>query len=218
MTPPAVRFVGAFETVKACRDGGLDDVTLHTNVQHYRHALALNGESEEIKPETDLLNLDAVAPTRIILQAWFVGTHEDLGCANSKDGLSLYPLQWIFSGPQTCGVVLEYKRVMVQTIETSFAQDIFETPMVDPIELVMPSLSGRQEASNQLPEKSLTLENGIRIRLCDLCGVHDNFKVKLNSTYWGVAHKISWKVKSRCMFEADTLKGYCLTTKFTKIY
>ena len=114
-TPPVVRFVGAFDTVKAFTDHGLFDVLPHPHIQHYRHALALNEEREEFKPETATPDINPASSKHNILQAWFVGTHEDLGGANSKDGLSLYPLQWVLSEAEALGLTLRLRPIELNT-------------------------------------------------------------------------------------------------------
>ncbi|CAN9146398.1 unnamed protein product [Alternaria alternata] len=214
--PPVVRFVGAFDTVKAFTDNGLFDVLPHPHIQHYRHALALNEEREQFKPETATPDINAASSKHSILQAWFVGTHEDLGGANSKDGLSLYPLQWVLSEAETLGLTLGFRPIELEYRETTFTQEPSGPYMDDPVKLVMPPQSQRQKTSNNQSEMSLTLENGISVRLWDLCDIHENrkdeFKVKINSSYWGPAHKIVWTIKPRCIFDEHVLVGYCPTS------
>ncbi|CAN9144840.1 unnamed protein product [Alternaria alternata] len=214
--PPVVRFVGAFDTVKAFTDNGLFDVLPHPHIQHYRHALALNEEREQFKPETATPDINAASSKHSILQAWFVGTHEDLGGANSKDGLSLYPLQWVLSEAESLGLTLGFRPIELEYRETTFTQEPSGPYMDDPVRLVMPPQSQRQKTSNNQSEMSLTLENGISVRLWDLCDIHENrkdeFKVKINSSYWGPAHKIVWTIKPRCIFDEHVLVGYCPTS------
>lgn len=210
--PPVVRFIGAFDTVKAFKDEGLYDVLPHPNIQHYRHALALNEDREEFKPETAIPDIDTASSEHSILQAWFVGTHEDLGGANSKDGLSLYPLQWILSEAESLGLTIGFQPIELECTEVLDSQERFF--MDNPIDLVMPPKSQRQRTSNNQSEMSLKLENGITVRVWDLCDIHekrkDEFKVKLNSSHWGRVHKVLWTIKTRHIFDQDSLTGYCL--------
>ncbi|KAI4661132.1 uncharacterized protein J4E79_004943 [Alternaria viburni] len=215
-TPPVVRFVGAFDTVKAFTDHGLFDVLPHPHIQHYRHALALNEEREQFKPETATPDINAASSKHRILQAWFVGTHEDLGGANSKDGLSLYPLQWVLSEAEALGLTLGFRPIGLEYKETAYIQEPPKPYMDDPVKLVMPPQSQRQKTSSKPSETSLTLENGISVRLWDLCDIHENrkdeFQVKINSSYWGPAHRFVWRIKPRCIFDEHVLMGYCPTS------
>lgn len=214
--PPVVRFVGAFDTVKAFADKGVYNILPHSRIQHFRHALALNEEREQFKPETDLPDqLNTPSTKHSVLQAWFIGTHEDLGGANSKDGLSLYPLQWILSEAEMFGLTLGFHEIYTDYGDTGFDSQPY---IDDPTKLIMPPQSKRDETGSRHSEMSLHLENGINVRLWDLCDVHetrkDGFKVKINSSYWGVAHKVLWTIKPRCMFQGDTLIGYNPTCMF----
>lgn len=221
-TPPVVRFVGAFDTVKAFTDHGLFDVLPHPHIQHYRHALALNEEREQFKPETATPDINAASSKHRILQAWFVGTHEDLGGANSKDGLSLYPLQWVLSEAEALGLTLGFRPIGLEYKETAYIQEPPKPYMDDPVKLVMPPQSQRQKTSSKPSETSLTLENGISVRLWDLCDIHENrkdeFKVKINSSYWGPAHRLVWTIKPRCIFDEHVLMGYCPTCMYAPFY
>ncbi|KAH4218591.1 hypothetical protein HBI56_231570 [Parastagonospora nodorum] len=206
--PPTIRFIGAFDTVKKFTDNGLYDVMPHSQIHHYRHALALNEERDEFKPETMMPDNDACSPGRSGLQAWFIGTHRDLGGANSKDGLSLYPLQWVLSEANALGLVLEFSPIKLDSCNEDGPGEFDD----DPLNLIMPLQSKRQETPSKQSEMSLSLENRIRVRIWDLCDVHeirqDDFKVKLNSTYWGPAHRLVLTIKPRQVFDGDTLIGY----------
>jgi uncharacterized protein (DUF2235 family) len=208
MRPPKIRFIGAFDTVKKFADDGVYDVMPHPDIHHYRHALALNEERDEFKPETMMPDNDTCLLEHSSLQAWFVGTHQDLGGANSKDGLSLYPLQWILSEANASGLVLEFCPIKLE----SWGKDGSKEFDDNPLKLIMPPQSKRQETPSQQSETSLTLENHIRVRIWDLCDVHetrqDDFKVKLNSTYWGPAYRLLFTIEPRRMFDGDALIGY----------
>lgn len=94
---PMIRFVGAFDTVKAVNDDHIFDISLNGSIQNFRHALALNENGEAMSPEHDfpqfVKNHQLLKQT--FVQAWFVGAHIDMGGSSAKDGLSLYPLQWM---------------------------------------------------------------------------------------------------------------------------
>ena len=102
---------------------------------------------------------------RSIIEAWFVGTHVDMGGGAHDDGLSLYPLQWMLVECRTLGLVLEH----------SFnprSQGLIENPLQLTRLEKYPS-----EVSNETSQKSVspwafTLQNGIEVKMYDLRAIH----------------------------------------------
>lgn len=82
-----VKFVGCFDTVKACfrTDTVLHDISVMDSVAFYRQALAMNEQRTCFTPETltrghslsDLhVSLESSPPSSDFLDAWFIGKVE----------------------------------------------------------------------------------------------------------------------------------------------
>ena len=52
----------------------------------------------------------AESSDRSCLEAWFLGSHINIGGCARKDGLSLWPLQWILGEAEKFGLVLGFDR------------------------------------------------------------------------------------------------------------
>ena len=129
-----------------------------------------------------------------MIQAWFVGSHGDIGGGNEKDGLSLYPLQWMLLESRNKGLVIEYERP--------------QEPMswiVNPLNVVFPTSEDAGSGS-----WTCHTANGIKVEMHDLCNLHrsskygSRFAVKLNQ------RSAAWMgIKFRRPFcSQDLLTGY----------
>ncbi|KAG5751827.1 hypothetical protein H9Q70_005517 [Fusarium xylarioides] len=108
---PTIQFVGLFDTVKVVQDKRLYDISFNPSIQHLRHALALNEDRQRFEPEyiyPDFTNRTQRLEKRSFVQAWFVGAHMDIGGSTDRDGLSLYPLQWMLIESKNHGLNLEF--------------------------------------------------------------------------------------------------------------
>ncbi|KAI9783460.1 MAG: hypothetical protein M1816_001384 [Peltula sp. TS41687] len=115
----------AFDTVKAVNDRSLYDISFNDSVQHLRHALALNEQRTAMSPEHLFPPFERTAPrNRSIFQAWFVGAHGDMGGSEAKDGLSLYPLQWMLLESRSKGLVLEFDASFSKRIKIDNPLDV----------------------------------------------------------------------------------------------
>lgn len=115
--------------MKALNDGSLYEISFNDSIQHLRHALALNENRRAFTPEyyfPDYKRLPLAR--RSIVQAWFVGAYIDIGGSAAKDGLSLYPLQWVLI--ESCKKGLELES------DGSFGN---RAKIDDPLKLVFPS-------------------------------------------------------------------------------
>ncbi|RSL74498.1 hypothetical protein CEP51_011548 [Fusarium floridanum] len=94
--PPRIRFVGLFDTViRTPPKGSAYDISFGSSIEILRHALAINETRSSRALQIFSAPEEAEVATRSFIQAWFLGTHEDLCGGTAHDGLSLYPLQWI---------------------------------------------------------------------------------------------------------------------------
>lgn len=131
---PTIKFVGVFDTVKALEDKGLYDISQTVNTLHVRHALALLEARKVFRPERYENETGVRLPAggqngRTCLEAWFLGSHGDLGGSRRQDGLSLWPLQWIMSEACEHGLVFDFK-----------AHE--KVRIIDPLILAMPAGKG----------------------------------------------------------------------------
>ncbi|KAG9527209.1 hypothetical protein KCU93_g5369, partial [Aureobasidium melanogenum] len=164
---PRIGFLGLLDTVKRVNND--PDTTAHTlafhkSVRHVRHALALNDTRYHYKPEMygPISDSDPLQG-RSLIQAWFVGTHSDIGGGARDDGLSLYPLQWLLIESQQKGLVLQHNS---QT-----------TLIEDPLALVFPS-SKQSSPTDQATATGVMWEyqyaNGIKVLMQDLRPSHNH--------------------------------------------
>jgi Uncharacterized alpha/beta hydrolase domain (DUF2235) len=189
-------FLGAFDTVKALNDRYLYDISLQSSVFHFRHALALNEERVDFRPEVEYPRLSNATSHRSALEAWFLGSHSDIGGATDTDGLSLYPLQWILSDSQDLGLVLEFQRPTGRL-----------NLMDNPLRLVYPVSS-----TTNFPDPPFVfeIENGIRVKVQDFREVHQDemrvpsYRVKIHRP----STILKYRHTARDVFQNHDLKGY----------
>lgn len=192
---PIIKFVGAFDTVKAVRDEDLYNIRFNPSIQHLRHALALNEDRRRFEPEYLFPfsnDCSQVLMQRTFIQAWFVGAHIDIGGSNRKDGLSLYPLQWMLLESRGCGLCLHFDSSIGDLVS-----------LADPLQL-----TGLEGLENTW---ICTTENGINVEMRDILDVHEDtshegrYTVHLNRSSSGF-----WSKKNREPFGVDgDLNGYC---------
>lgn len=149
----------------------------------------------------DYGNIRSQLSNRSIVQAWFLGAHIDMGGSAEKDGLSLYPLQWMLLESQSKGLILEFSNHQTRNDDHLKRID-------NPLEVVFP----KHEADGKgMDPWSCTTDNGIQVRMQDLRRVHElqkyrsRYAIDLNRQK---AHL--WPRKTRQPFNTDgSLRGYC---------
>ena len=203
--PPRVRYIGAFDTVKARPRDQLHQFTSIKSVEHFRHALALNEHRNYLTFEwwvcEDCHPWDSSEyPQKSYQEAWFLGSHGDMGGANAKDGLSLYPLQWILSEAKECGLVVHETKLSppLDGIDCT-TELVFPTPMT--------GLNG------EFP-KVMQIKNGIHTKHWDLFEVHkqDRYRIVFNLGAIGASFL---GTSPREPFKDTKLVGYRSDGKFT---
>ena len=167
---PIIKFTGLFDTVKALDDRGLYDISQTENNHHVRHALAILEARKNFKPEKYENTTGVRLPTegrnrKTCVEAWFLGSHGDLGGSCKQDGLSLWPLQWILSEACEYGLVLGFQARPEMQVE-------------DPETYTMPKGKG----PHRIPFK-----NGANIKMWNLVEqfLVDGFQPMVNMTSWG---------------------------------
>jgi hypothetical protein len=200
--PPRIPFVGLFDTtIHTSRTSY--DISFNQSIESVRHALAMNENRSNRTPEIINIPEDADMTNRSLIQAWFIGTHEDMIGGTAQDGLSLYPLQWM---------ILEsiYSGLRVNNIGDSKDSD---HPMV----LVFPQYAGNLpplDGSEEI-EWRLQYTNGLRTSMFDLQSAHgkksaagiDIHAIKLDTDCYK-------RAANRQVFDpSGALKGWCDTGK-----
>lgn len=160
-----------------------------------RHALALNEDRRSFEPEYLFPKLENLGLRRTFVQAWFVGAHIDIGGSAAKDGLGLYPLQWMLTESKGKGLVFEF--------DSSFDK---RAKIDDPLELVFPSSNDLGKGVDML---SFQVKNNLNVNMQDLRGVHslsrynERYVIHLSRSKFG-------RKEPRTPFDRDgNLRGYC---------
>jgi uncharacterized protein (DUF2235 family) len=167
---PVIQFLGLFDTVKRADDRVEFDLSYSSCIKRVRHALAMNEDRYHFLPQLYNAKSDDNLCEGSPIQAWFVGTHADIGGGTGDDGLSLYPLQWMLIECQKYGLVLKHKP------ERRFANLI-----ANPLSLVFPDAAGdsgsvKSTGSTFNPdpfqEWHFEYANGVEVTMFDLRATH----------------------------------------------
>ena len=119
-------------------------------------------------------------------------------CIRDRDGLALYPCQWLLSEARDVGLHLGFTPVTYSTLS------IKEKPTVDsPLELCFPAA---QAEVNGFAAKLITSTNGMSMKMRDLETTHTRSGYDSQITQ----RKSFWSVSSapRDVFADDKLIGY----------
>lgn len=195
---PRIPFVGLFDTTVHSSKTSYD-ISFNPSIETVRHALAINENKSSKVPEIFNIPEDADMTHRSLIQAWFIGTHQDMIGGTAHDGLSLYPLQWM---------VLEsiYSGLYLNNMADSKTNDNAMSLIFPQFAGSLPSLDGSEDI-----EWRLQYTNGLRTSMFDLQSAHgkksttgiDIHSIKLDTDCFK-------RSASRKIFEADgTLKGWC---------
>ena len=135
---------------------------------------------------------------RSIIQAWFVGAHIDIGGSSQKDGLSLYPLQWILNESRAKGLALEF----TQSTPPNLIR------IDNPLRVVFPQSDKDGKGCDTW---TCTTQNGIQIDMQDLRRVHEleiyqgRYSIKINKR-----KQLYWPRQRRAPFDTSGhIHGYC---------
>ncbi|KAJ3545929.1 hypothetical protein NM208_g2261 [Fusarium decemcellulare] len=158
--PPRIPFVGLFDTVMLTTPRASYDISFGSSIETLRHALAMNEDRSSRAPQIfKTFNSDESA-RRSLIEAWFLGTHDDMCGGTTNDGLSLYPLQWIVLESLNSGL-------SVSSMPKVAAVD-------NPMALVFPQYAGNLptlDGSEDI-EWRLQYTNGLRVSMFDLQSTH----------------------------------------------
>jgi uncharacterized protein (DUF2235 family) len=168
---PTIKFLGLFDTVKVVNDD-THNLTFLDSIFHVRHALAMN-ESRRYFPLTPFhpLKDPQTFEDRSIIEAWFVGTHSDIGGGATDDGLSLYPLQWMCVEAKKIGLMLDHD-------PREPARGLIE----DPLKLIYPTVKAADGIIEATPPWKFKFKNGIEVQMYDLRQSHNHGNLQTLST------------------------------------
>lgn len=167
---PIIKFLGLFDTVQMSWDAGDLDVSQTQSVKAIRHALALNEERLFFPPSVYEYK-DTKDNETSIVQAWFVGTHMDIGGGAEYDGLSLYPLQWMLLESKLHGLVLEHN-------SNGKLKGLIEDPLhlvfpPPPTSCVDPDTQSASDSDQSVPWV-FEYSNGLKISMHDMRTSHNH--------------------------------------------
>jgi uncharacterized protein (DUF2235 family) len=122
-----IRFVGVFDVVGQFGVPGRHlnaghVVTLPSNVQCCRHAMALD-ESRELFPLTRLCDRDGKRDERLV-ELWFRGVHSDVGGGNGNAGLNWIALHWMFMNAKRAGLPIAQQAIDKNLADRGLPQQI----------------------------------------------------------------------------------------------
>ncbi|KAI1266061.1 hypothetical protein F5Y18DRAFT_416856 [Xylariaceae sp. FL1019] len=161
---PVIHFLGLLDTIKIGRESTRPQPALLRSTQTLRHALALNETRKSFQPYL-FGPLPALSPDLShcsVIEAWFMGSHADIGGGAREDGLSLYPLQWMIMESQAQGLIFE---------PSWRSQSLTE----EPLGLVFPANDADQDPSKTAQPVEPWLfqyTNGIHVQMVDLRPSH----------------------------------------------
>ncbi|KAF3001040.1 hypothetical protein E8E14_006869 [Neopestalotiopsis sp. 37M] len=151
---------------------GLKDFPIFNEdrIEIVRHAMALNEHRLARLPIRAMDGAQNINLSRSIVEAWFIGSHLDIGGGALHDGLSLYPLQWILHEARANGLVLGHDPREPQGI------------IINPLQLVLPG----QFASKETPEPfkaeptpwKFRYSNELEVSMFDIRAVHGPVDLK----------------------------------------
>lgn len=155
---PKLCFVGLFDTI---HDSSVDQSLQWPASIYLYHAASMHEDDNTLKVR--LLSEDAsknAYETPKYVEAWFAGSHIDIGGGANQDGLSLYPLQWMLIEAQKKGLCLN-KPILPDKKEGQLVEDI--------VQLVFPS-SGKtlDSKSSVIDPWTLRYANNLTIQLYNL--------------------------------------------------
>ncbi len=136
---PGIRCIGVWDTVGSLgvptsgplgwfsrKRYGFHDVELSGRVQHAFHALAVDERRKAFGPTLWRAD-DAHAGEQQVEQAWFAGTHGDVGGGNPDCGLSDAALWWMAGRARTAGLELDQARLREVTDDDACEGLVHET-------------------------------------------------------------------------------------------
>ncbi|KAK6198433.1 Nonsense-mediated mRNA decay protein 5 [Pestalotiopsis sp. IQ-011] len=159
--PPRIRFMGLLDSIKATATSTVYDTSFVASISHLRVALALNENRSAKAAQLLEIGKDMDMTTHSFVQAWFIGSVDDMCGAVLHDGISLYPLQWMLIEAMKTGLAISAPGGQAPKAQ-------------DPMALVFPQYAGNLpnlDGSEDI-QWSFKYTNGIQVSMFDLQTVH----------------------------------------------
>ncbi|KIX95928.1 uncharacterized protein Z520_08183 [Fonsecaea multimorphosa CBS 102226] len=198
--PPVIQFVGVLDTVKYTAEGHMHDISFVPSIKNLRHALALNETRSQLNVETFDTPSSQDMLGRSFVQAWFMGSNQDLGGGTQEDGLSLYPLQWMLIESMRAGLVLQPQQ-----------DGTLPVAKENPLSLAFPQYAGevpKLDGSEKI-EWQISHANGLRVSLYDLQALHGSFTDNNQTHNLQINSSSSLYNSSRKVFNSKGFVGWC---------
>jgi hypothetical protein len=162
--PPRIQLLCAIDTVKYSAEGHAHDISFVPSILNLRHALAINETKSLLSLETYAKPTVKDMTGRTFIQAWFLGSHQDLGGGALEDGLSFYPLQWILIESIRAGLALRNTDKPATSSQASILRLVFPQYVGD-----LPKLN-----SGEMIEWQIDYSNKAHVSMFDLHSTHLN--------------------------------------------
>ncbi|KAH6656525.1 hypothetical protein BKA67DRAFT_618608 [Truncatella angustata] len=194
---PRIQFVGLFDSFKMSSTTTTYETGFVTSIKHIRMALALNEARSGRGP--DLLkhgNLDMNEHS--FIQAWFIGSVDDMCGGVQHDGLSLYPLQWM----------------LIESMKAGLAISPIDEPAVkteSPLTLVFPQYAGGMPNLDDSEDIhwSFKYTNGIQVSMFDLQAAHAGTTTNQSGSHsLRLDNDCFSRTTLRKVFSSTSLKGW----------
>lgn len=159
--------IGLFDALKVSPPK--HDKSFYASVGSVRHALALTETRRAFQPSPyGPFESSEDVDSRSVIEAWFVGSHADLGGGARDDGLALYPLQWMMSESLQGGLILD-----------DHSRERNGTIAEDPYSLIFPSVpQGDNQEMRPIKSWEFKYINGIHLEMVDLRATHRHGNIK----------------------------------------
>lgn len=195
---PRIRFVGLLDSVKRTSTMMNYDIGFVPSIQNLRMALGLNENRSNRIPELFKIARALGMTEHSFIQAWFIGSTDDMAGGTQHDGLSLYPLQWMVIESLKTGLTISYEARSSPTTENSLSL------MFPQYAGNLPKLDGSEEI-----QWSFKYTNGIQVSMFDLQVTH-TAPTKHQSGSHGLKldNECFSRSASRKVFGSESLKGW----------
>lgn len=161
-------------------------------LEAFRAAVALNEDRVLRKPKMiwpPLARNTSKLQDKSCIQAWFIGTHVDMDSLAERDGLALYPLQWMMLESQARGLNFRF-----DSHNCGFGG---RARLENPLEIT--------DLEDDAMKWLCKTQNGIEIRMRDIRHLHDQVRYEIQLKK---VHRMRTNLWRNPYDEGD-LRGWC---------
>jgi hypothetical protein len=207
LSAPRITFVGLLDSIKMTATSTIYDTTFVASIKNLRVALALNEHRSSRTPQLIEADKDLDMSEHSFIQAWFIGSADDMCGGAQHDGLSLYPLQWVLIEGMNAGLAIS-------------AHDVPASANENPLALVFPQYAGNLPNLDGTEDIlwSFKYVNGIQVNMFDLQATHAALTShQANSHSLRFDHECYSHAPVRKIFGSGGLKGWNPAGKFVSL-